>query len=133
MQKFTQVKLALRDWLTSYSWVNFLMPYHLYLLFGGLGLMYLYDFVNFFGPYIRFLAMLSSVGYWIFLLGALLTLISFNLKYLPYAFFAYAFIYLFPSFSLSIAGIIRLFVFISIGILLLRYSAIEDTDQSIAV
>lgn len=121
---FTDVRDALRGWLTQYGWINFLLPYHLYILFGSVGYMLFYELItDLMNRSVHFLYLLSSISYWAFILALLLTLISSNVKYLPYALAGYVIQYLYPFNYFYFSTILRAAIFTALAILVLRYSA----------
>jgi hypothetical protein len=121
---FTEVRNALRGWLTQYSWINLITPYHLYLMFGSVGYMFLYQIItDLANRYIHILAIVNSIAYWTFLLGLLLTLISRNVKYLPYGLLIYIIQYLYPFAGFSFGSILRAAIFAALTVGAFLYSA----------
>lgn len=130
MAKFSKVHAALEEWLVSFKWVQKILPYHLHIMFGGLGLMFLYKIVLSADKYVHFLYVLNSIGYWAFLLGALLTLVSPNLKYVPYSIWGYVLIYLFPFQSFSFSSLLRVAIFAILGFLLFQYITERNKSEA---
>ena len=130
MEKFSDLRSSLREWLTSFRWIQLIMPYQMYLLLGGLGLMFLDALFRSFRVYIHFFGLLSDIGFWLFLLGALLTLIGSNVKYLPYALWGYVFVDLFPFRSFGFSTLLEVIIVAALGFLLLKYTATENTVEA---
>lgn len=127
MQQFTSVVREMRKWLTEFEWANFFLPFDIFILFGSLGLMLINEIlqlIHFYAP----LNVLQAFGYYGFLLGALLTLISHNIKYLPYGLWFYAFLLLFPFSYFSLSGILGAALWAYLGYALMKYTAITDTS-----
>lgn len=125
MRKFGDVRAALAGWLTSMAWVRAILPYHLHLMFGGLGLMLLFSLMLAYGSYVHVLFLLSTIGYWLFVLGALLTLITPNVRMLAYGLWAYVLVFLFPFQTFGFAALLRAVLFAAAGFLVFRYAAAE--------
>lgn len=128
MHSFTNVRNTLKDWLSGYAWINVMMPYHLHILFGGVGLMFLHELIYYTFKYVHIFYLLSAIGYWAFILGLLLTLISKSVKYMPYAIWAYVFEILFPFKSFSFGILLNSTVYLLLGILAFKYSAVETEE-----
>ncbi|MBW5447478.1 hypothetical protein GE107_15580 [Cohnella sp. CFH 77786] len=138
MKQFASVVRELRAWLASLSWIRGLLPYHLHLLFGGVGIQFLYDLLLRIVPYSGYNAIdtlfnkipLYVIGYYGFLLGIWLTLVSRNVRYLPYGLWAYAFVLLFPFEYLGLQTIVSAILYVLFGYALFRYSAssYSETD-----
>lgn len=129
MQQFSNVLRELRIWLTAYHWVNFLLPWSLYLMFGCLGIMFLNDILQAFHIYLSFLSsLLTTIGYFGFIIGSLCCLITADIKYVPYGFWGYAFLALFPFTYISIYAVVKAAIWIYLGYLLIKYTAIHGTD-----
>lgn len=138
MQQFAVVVRELRTFLTSFKLVNLVFPYHLHLLFGGLGLLFLeellyrnasfssYDTLNL----LFYDIPLHLIAYYGFFIGIWLTLISVNVKYLPYALWGYAFVVLFPFQGLGIFELVKAAVYAGGGYALFRYSASSHSESS---
>jgi len=134
MKQFAAVTSALRDWYTGFKWYPLLKSVELYLLFGGLGIMFFREFIYLVTPYtankalniIFYTIPLQSLSYHAFLLGAWLVLVSNNVKYLPYALWGYAIYYLFPFTSISLSMLIVAFVYSLLGYGAFKYSAVAD-------
>jgi hypothetical protein len=130
MNSFTNVRISLRDWMTSYNWINLVMPYHLYLLFGGIGAIFLNELMwEIFNVSNVLFTTLSTLGYWSFILGIFLTLASPSVKYLPYAFWAYAIYILFPFNYISLSALISVMIYTILGYWTYKYSAVESNHQ----
>jgi len=121
---FTEVRNALRGWLTQYGFINLIAPFHLYIMFISVGYMFLYQIItDLTNRYIHVLAIFNSVAYWAFLLGLLLTLISRNVKYLPYGLLIYIIQYLYPFAGFSFGSILRAAIFAALTVGAFLYSA----------
>lgn len=121
---FTEVRNSLRGWLTQYSWINIILPFHTYILFGSLGYMFFYEILlDLTHRYIHILGILNTISYWTFLLGLLLTLISKNIKYLPYGLLLYCIEYLYPYHSFSFGTILRVAIFASLTVAAFLYTS----------
>lgn len=137
MKQFASVVRELRDWLGSISWIRLALPYHLYLLFGGVGLLFIQKFLVQIVPYSGYRTIdvlfnkipLHVIAYYGFFLGIWLTLISKNVKYLPYGLWAYAFVILFPFDYLNLFTIVSAAVYILFGYGLFRYSATSYSES----
>jgi hypothetical protein len=127
MSQFDNVVCELRKWLTSFPLVNFLMPFSLILMFGGLGLSLLYELILLGLIYTSILSLLPAVGHFAFLIGFWLCLISNEVKWTPYGLFAKAILYLFPFTSIYISSLIYAAVDAYLGYWLLKYTALSDS------
>lgn len=133
MYQFSVVLLELRKWFESFRWYQLLQPFALRLLFGGLGVMFLYEILFgmlSFGSYsalsmIFYTIPLYSIANHVFLLSAWVTLASKEVKYLPYALWIKAFIMMFPFSDISLSGLIPVAVYAFLGYILFKYSATE--------
>jgi len=140
MKLFGSVVRELRNWLTSFPLVRAAQPYALHLMFGGVGLIFLqnlllqilpissYDTIDLLFRQIP----LFVIGYYAFFLGAWLTLISKNVKYLPYGLWAYAFYILFPfeSYNLTLRPIVSAIIYLVAGYFIFRYAASSASEQN---
>lgn len=130
MKRFALVVHALREWLTPISWIRVLLPYSLYFLFGGVGILFLYEFllqVVSFSGYRTVDTLFNKIplyliGYYGFFLGGWLTLISRSIKYLPYGLWAYAFVLLFPFEYIGLSVIVGAVLYILFGYGLFRFA-----------
>jgi hypothetical protein len=131
MKQFASVVSALRAWFTSLPWVRKVLPYHLHLLFGGVGILFLYElllnmvsFSSWDTIHTLFHKIpLYALGYFGFFAGIWLTLVSKNVKYLPYGLWAQAFVILFPFENLGLLEILRSILYIGAGFAVFRYAA----------
>jgi hypothetical protein len=132
MQRFGLVVHALREWLISIVWLRALFPLSLYLLFGGVGVLFLYELLlQVVSSYSAFRTVdvlfnkipLYVIGYYGFFLGGWLTLISKNVKYLPFGLWAYAFVLLFPFEHIGLHGIVGAVLYALAGYGLYRFAA----------
>lgn len=124
MTQFDNVLKELRIWLMSFSIVNSLMPYRLYIMFGALGCSLLYELVFLF-DYFSILSIVRTIGHYGFFPGFCLVLISRDIKWSPYGLFCKAFILLFPFTSFHLSTIIGGAVYIFLGYHLLKYTALK--------
>lgn len=133
MQQFAVAVKEIRTFLTSFKIVRLVLPFHLHLLFGGLGILFLWELLLRTDISYRTLDTLFNdiplyiVGYYGFFVGIWLTLVSRNIKYLPYGLWGYAFIALFPFEYLGLFDIVRAAIYAVGGYFLFRYTA---TSQS---
>lgn len=127
MQQFSNVIKELRKWLNGFEWANFFLPFDIYILFGSLGLMLINEILQLAHWYAP-LNILQAFGYYGFLLGCLLTLVSKNIKYMPYGLWAYAFLLLFPFTYFSFSTILGALLWAYLGFSLMQYTAISDTN-----
>ncbi|MFC5528782.1 hypothetical protein [Cohnella yongneupensis] len=131
MRQFAAVIRELRAWLYQVPFARALMPIHLHLLYMGVGVLLLkkllyesvslssYDTLHdFFYDFPLYL-----IAYYSFFVGFWLTLVSRDVRLLPFAMWAYAFMTLFPFKSLGLEAYVRAFIYIVAGLALLRYSA----------
>lgn len=137
MQQFAVVVRELRIFLASFKLVKLVFPYHLHILFGGIGLLFLEDLLYRTASFSSYNTLnllfydipLHLIAYYGFFVGIWLTLISANVKYLPYALWGYAFIILFPFQSLGLFEIVRAAVYGAGGYALFRYSATTHSES----
>lgn len=131
MKRFALVVHALREWLTSISLLRRLLPYSLHFMFGGVGILFLYEFllqVVSFSGYRTIDTLFNKfplflLGYYGFFLGSLLTLISRQVKLLPFGLWAYAFVLLFPFEYFNLHTIVGAALYILLGYGLFRFAA----------
>ena len=126
MQQFAVVLKEMRRWLTGFEWVNLLLPYDIYILFSSLGFMFISEVLQVCHIYWQPVNIIDSICYFIFLLGILLTLISHNIKYLPYGLWFYALIMLFPFNYFSVGLLLRAVLYAYLGYALIRFTAVTD-------
>ena len=123
MKQFSNVLREYSGWLTSFRIVNFMLPYHLYILFGGVGLLFLNDLLSkFFDNYITAFFIL---GHYAFFVGIFLTLAASLKKYLPYAAWGYVICILFPFSYFTLYQIIEAIIYIYLGYVFFKYEAAE--------
>jgi hypothetical protein len=131
MRQFAAVIRELRAWLMQVPFVRALMPIHLQLLFIGVVVLFLKKFLyetvspsgydtlhNLFYGFPLYL-----IAYYAFFVGFWLTLISRDVRLLPYAMWVYAFVTLFPFKSLGLEEYVRAAIYFVAGFSLLRYAA----------
>lgn len=131
MQQFSVVLQETRKWFQSFRLYGVLAPFELYLLFGGLGIQFLNELLYSIFPITSYHALnvifytipLSTVAHYAFWVGAWLTLVSANVKYLPYALWMNAFLILFPFTRIGLSGLISALVYVLMGYMLFRYTA----------
>lgn len=139
MKAFDSVVRELRKWLNSFPLVRALLPYHLHLLFGGVGVLFLYELLLQTVSYSSYDTIhtlfhkvpLYAIGYYGFFAGAWLTLISWNVKYLPYGLWAFAFVELFPFEYLVLINFVRAALYIAAGFALMRYASSSYVDSNV--
>jgi hypothetical protein len=135
MQQFAVVVKEIRTFLTSFKIVNLVLPYHLHILFGGLGIMFLWELLTRTSISYRTMNLLFNdiplylIGYYGFFVGIWLTLISIDVKYLPYALWGYALLTLFPLEYLGLAEIVKTAIYAAAGYGLFRYSATSISES----
>ncbi|MDF2925781.1 MAG: hypothetical protein K0R57_4695 [Paenibacillaceae bacterium] len=123
MKQFSNVMKEYAIWVHSYRLVQVLLPFYLYILFGGLGSLLLYDVLLQLRKYV---SILFTVGHYAFFLGIFLTLAAPNKKYLPYALWGYAFFILFPFRTFSLYQVIEAALYIVIGYWFMKYEATQE-------
>jgi hypothetical protein len=139
MQQFAVVVKEIRTLLTSFKIVNLVLPFHLHLLFGGLGVLFLYDLLVRIVSYSSYDTLntifhdipLFLIAYYGFFVGLWLTLISKDVKVLPYGLWGYAFIALFPFEGLGLAEIVTTVIYGVAGYALFRYTATSYSKTDI--
>lgn len=137
MQQFAVVVKEIRTLLTSFKIVNLVLPFHLHLLFGGLGVLFLrellYQIVSF-SSYDTLYTLFNDIplyliAYYGFFVGLWLTLISKDVKYLPYGLWGYAFLALFPFEGLGLGEIVTTVIYGAAGYALFRYTATSYSES----
>lgn len=124
MQQFDNVLKELKTWLMSIPIVNKLIPYALYIMIGGLGCSLLYELIGIF-DYFSIFDIVSEIGYYGFLLGFWLVLISNEIRWAPYGLFGKAFVLLFPFTDFYLSTIIDAGIYIYFGYHLVKYTALQ--------
>lgn len=138
MQQFAVVVREIRKLLTSFKLVNQLLPYHLHILFGGLGVLFLEDLLYRTASFSSYNTLntifydipLHLIAHYGFFVGIWFTLISPNIKYLPYAFWGYAFVVLFPFEGLGLFELVRAAIYAGAGYALFRFSATSYSESN---
>lgn len=138
MQQFWVVLQELRKWFESFGWYRQLRKYDMQLLFGGLGVGFLYEILYLILPYqstsglitLFYTIPLLALAHQAFLLGAWLTLTSGNIKYLPYALWLEAVLIIFPFSHITLSGLIPAAVYALLGYFVFKYTATAYTDKS---
>jgi len=129
MVRFAAVLRELRGWLLSFPIIRLLVPYTLHLLFGGLAVLFvrelLYEAVSYDG-YDTLNLLFNTIplylaAYYGFFAGIWLALVSPGLLYLPYAFWGYAFLALFPFHDLGLYDFVSTVLYGVGGALLYRF------------
>jgi hypothetical protein len=131
MQQFAVVVKEIRTFLTSFRLVRFLLPFHLHILFGGLGVLFLEELLYRTASYSSYDTLntlfndipLHLIAYYGTFVGIWLTLISRDVKYLCYGLWGYAFLALFPFEGLSLSEIVRAAIYAFGGYAIFRYSS----------
>lgn len=130
MEQFHNVVIELKKWFQGFKWYPLLQSLEVKFIFGGLGIIFLRKLLYLILPgkaygvlnTLFYTIPLNSIGYHAFLLGAWLTLASKNVRYLPYALWGYALIYLFPFTGISLSSLITAAVYGVLGYGVFRYS-----------
>lgn len=143
MKQFAVVLQELRKWFESFKWYQRIWPYALHFLFGGLGywilcnlIISLFSDINYkFKVYkvmdfIMYTIPTYAISNQIFLLGIWLTLISKQVRYLPYALWLKAAFILFPFTSMSLTLVIPGAVYAYLGYLLYRFTKSGYVEQA---
>lgn len=128
----------LRKLLRSFPLVGLVLPFHLYLMFGGLGLIFLSQLLWETLPFSSFNTLdllfndipLYALGYYGFFLGAWLTLVADDGRLLPYGLWGYAFVVLFPFDNLSVMEIVRAAIYVALGYFAFRLMASSDAASA---
>lgn len=131
MKLFAVAVQGVRQFLVSLSLVRWLLPYHLQILFGGLGLLFLRELLYRTVSYSSYDTLntlfndipVHVISYYAFFAGAWLTLISKNARYLPYGLWGYAFLALFPFEYLTLFDFVRAALYAYGGYALYRYAS----------
>ncbi|MGN7360783.1 hypothetical protein ACTHPF_24530 [Paenibacillus sp. SAF-054] len=131
MQQFSAVLQETRKWFQSFRLYGVLAPFELHLLFGALGIQFLYELLMAILPYSSYHTLhvifstipLLVIAHYAFWVGAWLTLVSGNVKYLPYALWIHAFLTLFPFNNIGLGSLVNALVYVGLGYALFRYSA----------
>lgn len=137
MKQFAVVLQELRKWFESFKWYQRIWPYALHFLFGGLGYLYVCSIITNLFPDINYKITLFlfntiptlALAQQSFMLGIWLTLISKQVRYLPYALWLKAALILFPFTSMSLSGLIPSAVYIFLGYLLYRFTKSGYAEQ----
>lgn len=122
MKQFSNVLKEYGDWIHSIKWLALLLPYHLYILFGGIGGLFLYQLLV---EADHYFPTLWTLSHYAFFLGVWLTLAAPVKRYLPYALWAYALYVLVPFHSFSLFELIEIVLYAAFGYWFFRYEAIE--------
>lgn len=138
MKQFAIVLQELRKWFESFKWYQRIWPYALHFLFGGLGYWILCDLiVSLFNDinykvtsFIMYTIPTFAISHQIFLLGIWLTLISKQVRYLPYALWLKAVFILFPFTSMSLSSVIPAAVYAFLGYLLYQFVKSGHAEQA---
>lgn len=135
MQQFAVVVKELRTFLTSFKLVNRIMSYHLHIMFGGLIILFLYDLLVRTDMSFKTINLLFNdiplliIGYYGFFIGLWLTLISKDVKYLPYGLWGYAFLQLFPFDYMMLGDFVRAAIYGAAGYAVFRYTATSISES----
>jgi hypothetical protein len=140
MQQFAVVVKEIRTFLTSFKIVNLALPFHLHLLFGGLGLLLVEELLLKITSYsssdtlytLFYDIPIHLIAYYGFFVGLWLTLISKDVKYLPYGLWGYAFLALFPFENLGLDDIVKAVIYGVAGYAAFLYTAtsVSEADTS---
>jgi hypothetical protein len=126
MTAFTNVLREYTSWLTSIRWMNAILPFHLYLLFGGVGLLLWSDLVTLTGAY---QPLVYTIGHYAYFLGIILSLAAPGRKFIPFAMWAYVIILLFPFKYFSLYQLIEAIVYLMLGYWLLKYQTAQNQSS----
>ena len=85
MNSFRNISNELKVWLGANPLFNILLPLDIILLFAGLAVMVLQSIFK-----VNMGGLISSLAYWAFILGLLLTYVNFHLLYLYIGLFGYS-------------------------------------------
>jgi hypothetical protein len=135
MQQFAVVVKEIRIFLTSFKLVNRVLPYHLHMMFGGLIILFLWELLIRTDISYKTINLLFNdiplylIGYYGFFVGIWLTLISKDVKYLPYGLWVYAFLQLFPFEYLGLGDFVRTAIYAAVGYAIFRYSATSISES----
>lgn len=137
MKQFAVVLHELRKWFESFRWYQRIWPYALHFLFGGLGYWILCKLISMFPDinykvtgFIMYTIPTYAISNQIFMLGIWLTLISKQVRYLPYALWLKAAFILFPFTSMSLTLVIPAAVYAYLGYLLYRFTKSGYAEQA---
>lgn len=123
MNQFTILLREYRAWISSFRIVNIVLPYHLHLLFTGVGMLFLYKILMQFKLYYSFL---YAIGHYAFFIGAFLTLGGANQRYLPYGLWGYVLYVLFPFNGFSLFQVIESALYIFLGYWFMKFDALQE-------
>jgi hypothetical protein len=126
LRAFSNVLREYTAWLTSVRWVNAILPLHVYILFGGVGLLLISDLISIIGTY---QLIVYTIGHYAYFLGMILTLATKDRKFVAYAMWAYVIILLFPFRYFSLYQLIEAFIYLILGYWLLKYEAFEKQSD----
>lgn len=131
MRQFAVVVRELRAWILQVPFARAFMPIRLHLLFLGVLVQFVMEFLykvvsasghdtlhDIFYDFPLYL-----IAYYSFFFGFWLTLVSRDVRLLPYAMWMYAFVALFPFESLGLAEYARAAIYFIVGFALSRYAA----------
>jgi hypothetical protein len=127
LRAFSNVLREYTAWLTSIRWVSVILPLHVYILFGGVGLLLISDLISIIGTY---QLIVYTIGHYAYFLGMILTLATKDKKYVAYAMWAYVIILLFPFRYFSLYQLIEAFIYLMLGYWLLKYEAFEKQSDN---
>lgn len=131
MQQFSVVLRELRQWFQSFAWYSYIQAFELKLLFGGIGVMFLqrilYQIMPI-GSYSTLHMFFFTIPlFWIakyaFWVGAWSTLVSQNIKYLPYGLWGYALFLLFPFDSFLLEILVSAAIYAFLGYAIFKFTA----------
>lgn len=123
MNQFTILLKEYRTWISSFRTVNMVVPYHLHLLFSGVGVLFLYKILMQFKLYY---SILYAIGHYAFFAGALLTLGGLRQRYLPYGLWGYVAYVLFPFTGFSLYQIVESAIYIMLGYWFMKFDALQE-------
>jgi len=134
MQQFAAVVREIRALFLSIGMIRFLLPHHLFILFGGVGLLFVRELLYRTVSYSDYDALntlfndipLHVIAYYGFFVGVWLTLVSKDVKLLAYGLWAYAFVALFPFEYLRLFDFVQAAIYLAAGYGIFRYA---DSSQ----
>lgn len=131
MRQFAAVVRELRSWLLLVPFAKTLYPLRLYLLYLGVGVQFLRELLYEMLPVSSYDTLhdlfydfpLALIAYYGFFVGFWLTLVSRDVRFMPLALWAYAFVALFPFDSPGLPEYVRALIYVVVGFALQRFAA----------
>ncbi|WP_195572575.1 hypothetical protein [Paenibacillus sp. 1001270B_150601_E10] len=135
MQQFSNVLREYRKWILAIPFVNVIIPFALYILFGSIAVDFLCKLILTIFPRIygygiySMISILDSLAYFGFWIGFWLVLATKEMKLAPYALFATVFVTIFPFTSFSLFTVLKAVIFIWLGYQLLKFTASSSYSE----